>query len=124
VQKQAEKQERLKKELELHKAKDKQAVQKLQEREKVKSEVVAEYQAQANNYVSEEIANAKHQMQLDFDRRIHEAALQQQLNQSFQPAFSKLSIPMPGSKGNLQMPFEHQDILKEFEDMEVSNDAS
>jgi len=31
---------------------------------------------------------------------------------------------MPGSKGNLQMPFEHQDILKEFEDMEVSNDAS
>ena len=83
VQKQAEKQERLKMELELHKSKDKQAVQKLQEREKVKSEVVAEFQAQANNHVSDEIAKARLQMQQDFDRRMHEAALQQQLNQSF-----------------------------------------
>ena len=61
-------------------------MQKLQDREKVKSEVVAEYKAQANNYVSDEIAKAKLQMQLDFDRRIHEAAvhqMQQQLNQSF-----------------------------------------
>jgi len=52
-------------------------VQKLQDREKVKSEVVAEYKAQANNYVSDEIAKAKLQMQMDFDRRIHEAAVQQ-----------------------------------------------
>ena len=43
VKKQVEKQERLKKELELHKAKDKAAIQKLQEREKLKHEVVAEY---------------------------------------------------------------------------------
>ena len=35
------------------KAKDKQQMQKMQEREKVKLEVVAEYQAAANNFVSE-----------------------------------------------------------------------
>ncbi len=59
VQKQLEAQERLKKELELHKAKDKATMMKLQEREKVKLEVVAEYQASAQNYVAEEIAKAK-----------------------------------------------------------------
>ena len=70
VSKQAEKQERLKKELELHKAKDKVAMQKMQDREKLKLEVVAEYQAQANNYVSEEIAKAKFQMEQEFERKI------------------------------------------------------
>jgi len=54
--KQAEKQERLKKELELHKAKDKAAVLKLQEREDVRKEVHAQFQASANTYVSEQIA--------------------------------------------------------------------
>ena len=43
VQKQREQQEKLKKELELHKAKDKEAMQKMQEREKLRLEVIAEY---------------------------------------------------------------------------------
>jgi hypothetical protein len=43
VRKQMDAQERLKKELELVKAKDKVAQSKLQERDKIKSEVVAEY---------------------------------------------------------------------------------
>ena len=54
--KQAEKQERLKKELELHKAKDKAAVLKLQERDDVRKEVHAQFQASAKTYVSEQIA--------------------------------------------------------------------
>jgi len=89
----------------------------------VKSEVVAEFQAQANNYVSDEIAKARLQMQQDFDRRMHEAALQQQLDNSFRPAFPKLSMPMLQSKSSLLVPA-HQDFQVEFEEMEVSHDAS
>ena len=52
------------------KAKDKLQMQKMQEREKVKLEIVAEYQAAANNYVSEQIAAAELQMQQEMEKEI------------------------------------------------------
>ena len=61
------------------KAKDKIAMQKAQERDKVKAEVVAEYQAAANNFVAEEIARARQQMQQDMERELQTRLAQAQL---------------------------------------------
>jgi hypothetical protein len=84
----------LKKELELHKAKDKATIMKLQEREKVKLEVVAEYQASAENYVAEEIAKAKFKMQQDFDCEMQQQrALNMQSNQLRLPQFAPFGKP-------------------------------
>ena len=54
-------------------------MQKIQEREKVKQEVVAEFQAAANNFVSEEIAKAKLQMQQEMERELQARIAQAQL---------------------------------------------
>ena len=69
----------MKQELQVVKAKDKQQMQKMQEREKVNLEVLAEYQAAANNYGSEQIAAAKLQiqqeMELEITKRIQQASM-------------------------------------------------
>ena len=79
VKKQQDAQERLKKELELVKAKDKLAMTKIQEREKLKTEVVAEFRAAADNFVAEEIAKAKLQMQQQMEQELQQRLAQAQL---------------------------------------------
>ena len=79
VKKQQDAQERLKKELELVKAKDKIAMTKIQEREKLKTEVVAEFRAAADNFVAEEIAKAKLQMQQQMEQELQQRLAQAQL---------------------------------------------
>ena len=79
VKKQQDAQERLKKELELVKAKDKLAMTKIQEREKLKTEVVAEFRAAADNFVAEEIAKAKLQMQQQMEHELQQRLAQAQL---------------------------------------------
>ena len=79
VKKQQDAQERLRKELELVKAKDKVAMAKIQERERIKSEVVAEFQTAANNFVAEEIAKAKVAMQQQMEQELQQRLAQIQL---------------------------------------------
>jgi len=116
VQKQLEAQERLKKELELHKAKDKAAMHKLQEREKLKLEVVAEYQASAQNYVAEEIAKAKFQMQQELEREVQQQrAFPLQSNQIRAPHFAPFGVP--GGNPKAAAAFQEQ----RFNDNELVN---
>jgi len=89
VQKQKEQQERLKKELELHKAKDKEAMQKMQEREKLRAEVIAEYQASANNFVAAEIAKAKFEMEQEMERRLQDETTKLAMKSPFVGGFNQ-----------------------------------
>ncbi len=61
------------------KAKDKIAMAKIQEREKLKTEVVAEFRAAADNFVTEEIAKAKMQMQQQMEQELQQRLAQAQL---------------------------------------------
>ena len=79
VKKQLDNQEKLKQELELVKAKDKIAMAKIQEREKLRGEVVAEYQAAANNFVSEETAKMRLEMQQQMEQELQQRLAQAQL---------------------------------------------
>ena len=64
--KQEEKRKKLMEALDIVKSKDKQQMQKVQEREKVRQEVVAEFQDAANAFVNEQIAlnDAKRQKEV------------------------------------------------------------
>ena len=119
VQKQQEQQEKLKKELELHKSKDKAAVQKMQERDKLRQEVVAEYQASANNFVAEEIAKAKFQMEQEFERKLQEEALKQAMKYPMIPQFQPFVAS--GMNNGLQFPDASNRVnFAQSEEMELS----
>ena len=120
VKKQQDAQERLRKELELVKAKDKVAMAKIQEREKLKTEVVAEFRAAADNFVAEEIAKAKAQMQQQM-----EAELQQRLAQAQLVKMPVFGQGMPSFQEHLQQMSQMGSQQNLFEEMEgVSQDAS
>ena len=97
VKKQMDAQERLKQELELVKAKDKIAMTKIQEREKIKTEVVAEFRAAADNFVAEEIAKAKLQMQQEMEQELQQRLAQAQLQRV--PVFGQ---GMPSFQAHIQ----------------------
>ena len=120
VKKQQDAQERLRKELELVKAKDKVAMAKIQEREKLKTEVVAEFRAAADNFVAEEIAKAKAQMQQQM-----EAELQQRLAQAQLVKMPVFGQGMPSFQEHIQQMSQMGSQQNLFEEMEgVSQDAS
>lgn len=100
-------------------------MQKIQEREKVRAEVISEFQASANNFVAQEIAKAKFEMEQELERRVQEAAIQHAMKHPLVPQFT----PNVVNVGNgLQFPqFSTRIDFNNIEDssqMEVSHDNS
>ena len=93
----------------MHKAKDKEAMQKMQEREKLRLEVIAEYQASANSFVADEISKAKFQLEQEFEKRVAEEALKSAMKSPMIPQFQPFVAT--GFNNGLMMPFDSNNKL-------------
>ena len=99
-------------------------MQRIQEREKLRQEVIAEFQASANNYVAEQISQRQLQMEQEFKRRVQEEAIKNAMKYPLIPQFT--SNVVAGKGNGLQFPPGQTKIYfgESENDMEVSNDQS
>ena len=95
-------------------------MQKMQEREKLRLEVIAEYQASANSFVVDEISKAKFQMEQEFEKRVAEEALKSAMKNPMIPQFQPFVAT--GFNNGLMMPFDSSKIV--FGDQTSEMDSS
>ena len=93
----------------------------MQEREKLRLEVIAEYQASANSFVVDEISKAKFQMEQEFEKRVAEEALKSAMKNPMIPQFQPFVAT--GFNNGLMMPFDSNNKLV-FDDQTSQMDYS